>query len=355
MDVMILATELNWLGKLVYKLYEWVAGWGNAYEMVGAFGISVILFTIFLKLIVSPLDVWQKLLSRKSARKMEIMKPELDKVTKQCGDNKELLYQKQREVYKKYKYSMFSACLPTIVTMVVFIVVFGGFNSAVRYYNSKSVDDLTATYETTYSQTYQAQIEEGKSGEEAMAASKTAAENAVVEAYKPEKFFLTTNIFMPDTWKNPIPDISVYTGTGIGKLGIADADTTIYNKVMSPLIKKYNVNEKGKSKWNGYLILPILTIALSIISSKLIKQPEQPQVAGQTEEQQRQQKNTAKTMQYVMPAMMGVFSLFYSAAFTIYMLISSLFTLIFNIVFNLITTRIDKKNKDRLMSITVKK
>lgn len=352
---MILATELNWLGKLVYKLYEWVASWGSSYELIGAFGIAVILFTIFLKLIVSPLDVWQKLLARKNSHKMEIMKPELDKVTKQCGENKELLYQKQREVYKKYKYSMFSACLPTVVTMVVFMVVFSGFNSAVRYYNSKSVDDLTAVYWEAYSETYADQEADGVEGGTAMSEAISAAEDAVVAAYKPEKIFLTANIFMPDTWKNPIPDISVYKGTGIGKLGITDADTTEYNRVMSPLIEQYNTSESGKSKWNGYLILPILTIVLSIISSKLIKQPEQPQVAGQTEEQQKQQKNTAKTMQYVMPAMMGVFALFYSAAFTIYMLISSLFTLIFNIVFNLITTALDKKRKDEQMSITVKK
>ena len=62
-------------------------------------------------------------------------------------------------------------------------------------------------------------------------------EKAVVEAYKPERFLLTKNIFMPDTWANPIPTAEVFSGAGIGKFGITGVDANEYNKVMKPLIK----------------------------------------------------------------------------------------------------------------------
>ena len=160
---------------------------------------------------------------------------------------------------------------------------------------------------------------------------------------------------MPDTWKNPIPDVSTYAGTGMGKLGITEVDKTTYEKVMKPIIEEYNFNDKGKSAWNGYLILPVLVGVLSIVSSKLIKPPEQPQVAGQTEEQMKMQQSQTKMMQYMMPVLMAVFSLFYSAAFSLYMFVSSLFSFIFNVIWNVIQKKQDAIERDRIMSTTVKK
>lgn len=356
MDLMILATELNGIGKLIYNgLYKWVLSWGNDYQLIGAFGITVILFTLFLKLITLPFDVWQKVLSRKNALKMEQMKPELDKINKQCGQNRELLMVKQRELYKKYRYNAFSACLPSLITIVIFFVVFSGFNSAVRHYNSTVFDNLYEIYHETYDEAAELKKDE-ITDEDALDAYATGeAEKAVVEAYKPERFLLTKNIFMPDSWKSPIPDISTYSGTGIGKLGIPNADREDYNMVMSPIIKKYNVNENGKKVWNGYLILPIISLALSVLSTKLIKAPETPQMAGQTEEQLKAQQAQAKMMSYFMPLMMGVLTLFYSTAFALYMVVSSLFTTLFNLGFNIVSKRIDTKRKDMILSTTIKK
>ena len=356
MDFMSLATELNLVGKFVYNvLYKWVSSWGIDGSVIGAFGVTVILFTLILKLITSPLDVWQKLLARSNSRKMEIMKPELDKINKLYANDRNQLMIKQREVYSKYKYSTFKACLPTIVTLVVFMVVFSGFNSSVKYHNSVVFDNLQNVYETTYATAYDAGINEGKNAQEAATAATEAAEAAVIDSYELERFLLTDNIFMPDTWKNPIPDASTYAGTGRGKLGISEIDETTYNKVMQPIIEEYNFNEKGKGAWNGYLILPVLVMALSILSSKLVKPPEQPQVAGQTEEQQKMQQSQMKTMQYIMPLMMGVFSLFYSTAFSLYMFVSSLFSLIFNVTWNAIQKKQDAAERDHIMATTVKK
>ncbi|MDD3947010.1 MAG: membrane protein insertase YidC [Clostridia bacterium] len=356
MDLMILATELNGIGKLIYNgLYQWVQSWGNDYALMGAFGITVILFTLFLKLATLPFDVWQKVLTRKNALKMEVMKPELDKITKQCGQNRELLMQKQRELYKKHKYSAFSACLPSLLTLAIFFMVFSGFNSAVRHYNSAVFDDLSNVYETAYTAAIAEKTDEISDEAALETYAIGEAEQAVLASYNPERFLLTKNIFMPDNWKSPIPDIQTYSGTGMGKLGISDADRLEYQKIMSPIIQKYNFNEEGKKVWNGYLILPIISFALSILSTKLIKAPETPQMAGQTEEQMKAQQSQAKMMTYIMPFMMGIFALFYSTAFALYMVVSNLFTTAFNLGFNIVSKQIDKKRKDEIMSRTIKK
>lgn len=356
MDIMSLATDLNLMGKFVYNvLYKWVLSWGIESDVIGAFAVTVILFTLFLKIITSPLDIWQKIIARSNSKKMEVMKPELDKVNKLYANDRNMLAVKQREVYQKYKYSTFKACLPTIVTLVVFMVVFSGFNSAVKYHNVVVFENLQTVYEENYSSAYENAVSTGANSVDAAQTATEVAEKAVVDNYELEKFLLTKNIFMPDTWKSPIPDVSTYAGTGMGKLGITDVDKTTYEKVMRPIIEEYNFNEKGKNAWNGYLILPILVAVLSIVSSKMIKPPEQPQVAGQTEEQMKMQQSQAKTMQYMMPVLMAVFSLFYSSAFTLYMFVSSLFSFVFNFVWNIIQKKQDAIERDRLMSTTVKK
>jgi YidC/Oxa1 family membrane protein insertase len=370
----LMATELNLIGKLIYNiLYKWVSGWSQTTVYFGAFSITVILFTLFLKVLTSPFDLWQKKITRVNAKKMEAMKPQLDKINKQYANNRELLMQKQRELYKKHKYSAFASCLPMIITLVIFIVVFSGFNSAVRYHNAKTFEDLSGVYQKAFQEKNQEFIEQGKAeyrevdGETKLVPigdfteaqlkkeQEEASEKAVVEAYKPERFLLTKNIFMPDTWANPIPTAEVFSGAGIGKFGITGVDANEYNKVMKPLIKKYNITEKGKRNWNGYLILPALAFLLNLIGVKLNKPPEQPQMAGQTEEQIKAQQAQARMMGYMMPIMMAIFTFLYSTAFALYMFMNSLITTIFNLIYNIMAKKKDEKERDYIMSTTFKK
>ena len=51
----------NAIGDLIYKyLYGWVVTWSDDWSVIGAFSVTVIMFTIFLKVATSPLDIWQK-------------------------------------------------------------------------------------------------------------------------------------------------------------------------------------------------------------------------------------------------------------------------------------------------------
>ncbi len=357
-----MATELNLIGKFIYNvLYGWVTTWNiSDTAIVGAFGVTVILFTVFLKLALSPLDIWQKQLTRKNAKIMKAMKPELEKLQKQYKNDQNQLMLKQRALNKKYKYSPFKACLPTLVTLIVFMVVFSGFRSAVTYHNSVVYDEVREAHKTTfatvYEEEYDAQILQGKAEDAAKAAAREEAtkkaDEAALAAYKMERFLLTKNIFTSDNWASPVPTAEDFAGTGLGKMGIQDIDGEEYSKVMSAIINEYNVNSKGKSTWNGYLLLPILALLLNLLSMKFLKPAEQPQVVGQTEEQKKSQAASMKMMQWTMPILTLVFSVFYSSAFTVYMLVNSLITLIFNLVFNAITKKKDEREEDEILSKT---
>ncbi len=342
----LLATELNLIGKLIYEvLYGWVASWGiSETSVIGAFGVTVILFTVFLKIIVLPFDFWQKQITRKNAKKMKSMQPELEKIQKQFKNDQQQLYIKQRALNKKYKYSPMKACLPSIVTLVIFFVVFAGFRSACTYHNSVVYDNCHDAYETAYNASLESQTGDVKDTKLAIEAG----QDAALEAYEIERFLLTKNIFIGDNWSQPIPDAATFYGTGLGGVGVTGSDSvdsTEYDKVMSKVMAKYNYNEDGGGEWNGYLILPIVALILNILSTKLIKPAEQPQVAGQTEEQKKSQESSMKMMQWTMPIMMFVFAILYSAAFTLYMVINSLITLVFNLLYNVITKKIDAKKE----------
>lgn len=340
----------NAIGDLIYKyLYGWISGWSDSWTVIGAFGVTVIMFTIFLKVAVSPLDIWQKQVMRKNAKKMEEMKPELEKVQKQCGSNRELLMQKQREVYKKHKYSMFGSCLPMIVTLVVFFIVFGGYNAAVSKHTYITYEALEKVYTETYDAPENATLTDDE---------RTAkAEAAVLETYETkykEPFFWVKNIFSADTWAKAIAPAA--TAEKNMKNYNVELNTARYNIVMKPLMEKYNYTSSGSGAWNGYLILPIIVLGLNVLSVFLNKaQMQTPSVPGQTAEQAKASQSQQKIMQFIMPAMMFVFALFYSAAFTLYMAVNMLFTTIINLVYNFITKRKDAAEKDRRLSTTYKR
>jgi membrane protein insertase Oxa1/YidC/SpoIIIJ len=107
---------------------------------------GVVLFTLILKLITLPFDYVSRASMRKNSVKMEEMRPELEKLQKQYADNKDLYNQKMMALYKKNGYSMFGACLPTILTLVIFIVALNGFTAYSQYQNKAYFYNMSISY-----------------------------------------------------------------------------------------------------------------------------------------------------------------------------------------------------------------
>lgn len=112
----------------------------------GSVALGVVLFTVILKLITLPFDFISRSSMRRNSLKMEEMRPELEKLQKQYADNKDLYNQKMMALYKKNGYSMFGSCLPTIITLVIFIVAINAFNDYSRFQNHEYFYDMTVSY-----------------------------------------------------------------------------------------------------------------------------------------------------------------------------------------------------------------
>ena len=109
-------------------------------------GLGVILFTFVLKLVTLPFDYFSRAAMRKNSLKMEEMRPELEKLQEKYAGNKELYNQKMMALYKKNGYSMFGGCLPTILTLVIFIIAINAFTDYSKFQNQKYFYDMSNSY-----------------------------------------------------------------------------------------------------------------------------------------------------------------------------------------------------------------
>ncbi|MCL2751783.1 MAG: YidC/Oxa1 family membrane protein insertase, partial [Firmicutes bacterium] len=111
---------------------------------------SVILLTVFIKIVLFPLDFYQRKKTLDNAAKMKIMEPELEKIRSHFAGDKQKINEATMALYKKHGYGMFYACLPLIATMFIFITLFTGFTSISRTMNEKLVDELQSSYDVAY-------------------------------------------------------------------------------------------------------------------------------------------------------------------------------------------------------------
>lgn len=132
---------LDWLGHFARVIIEGV----------GIIGLGIIVFTIVLKAITLPFDIYQRVKMRKQTLIMRQMQPELEKLQKQYANDKNMYSQKMMELYKKNGYSMFGACLPMIISLVIIIVAFQGFRTYSSYANLNMYVKMSEAYNSALS------------------------------------------------------------------------------------------------------------------------------------------------------------------------------------------------------------
>ncbi|PIR59000.1 MAG: hypothetical protein COU69_02570 [Candidatus Pacebacteria bacterium CG10_big_fil_rev_8_21_14_0_10_56_10] len=88
--------------------------------VVGNLGLTLILFTLALRAALLPLTVP----SIKAQGKMRQIQPELSKLQKKFGKNKQKLQKKQFELYKKHNVNPLAGCVPQIIQLGILIVLF---------------------------------------------------------------------------------------------------------------------------------------------------------------------------------------------------------------------------------------
>ncbi|MBR5059851.1 MAG: membrane protein insertase YidC [Clostridia bacterium] len=109
----------------------------------GNYGLTIIFFTIFVKILLLPLTLKQQI----STARTQALQPELDAIRRSCGDDKQLFMQEQQKLYAKYNVNPMSGCLPTLIMFPVIIVVYNIIRAPLTYVaglGSEAVKKLSA-------------------------------------------------------------------------------------------------------------------------------------------------------------------------------------------------------------------
>ena len=138
----------------IIPLGGWLVAWFSrlviipSFDFLGRFisnyGIVILLMTLLIKLIISPLTIK----SYKSSAKMQVIKPEMDKINAKYPNEKDAMKKQQAtmELYQKAGISPMGGCFPMLLQMPILFAMFRFFPASIELRQQKFLwaDDLSA-------------------------------------------------------------------------------------------------------------------------------------------------------------------------------------------------------------------
>ncbi len=105
----------------------------------GNYGLTIIFFTIFVKILLFPLTLKQQL----STIRTQSIQPELDALNQAYANDRQTLMQEQQKLYQKYNVNPMAGCLPTLIMFPVIIIVYNIIRSPLTYIAGLSSEVVT--------------------------------------------------------------------------------------------------------------------------------------------------------------------------------------------------------------------
>ena len=138
----------------IVPLGGWMVAWFSrlviipCFDFLGKFihnyGLVILLMTLLIKLLISPLTIK----SYKSTAKMQVLKPEMDKLNEKYPNEKDAMKKQQAtmELYQKAGVSPMGGCLPMLLQMPILFAMFRFFPASIELRQQKFLwaDDLSS-------------------------------------------------------------------------------------------------------------------------------------------------------------------------------------------------------------------
>ena len=90
------------------------------YNIVGNYGLAIIIFTLLIKIVLYPLTAKQT----RSMREMQEIQPEVKKLQEKYKDDKEKQQEEMMNLYQEHGVNPAAGCLPMIVQMAILIPLY---------------------------------------------------------------------------------------------------------------------------------------------------------------------------------------------------------------------------------------
>ncbi len=334
------------------------------------YGWTIILFTLLVKVALSPLDLLIKYSTKKSTLVQQKLAPQSARLQKKYANNNQAYQMQMNALYKKEGYNMIASCVIMLVnlalTMTVFLTVFSSLRTISAYRAIDQYNKVQVTYEqsmtaelsnvTTFDDqnTLSAFLaKENKTEAEltAIATAKNNAKTAVLEVWdsSKESWIWVKNIWVADGAKSAMPTYEDLKALATSSKQteyieyVEGLDQTIYSDISAMI-------GEAETSWNGYYILAVLAAVVTFLSqyvaqlSTKLKNKEANKVANA----QTQGAGMMKFMKILMPAMMVMFVLSSSSAFGIYVVTSSIISIGLSFLISLFVNLMTKKKEEEV-------
>ncbi len=275
--------------------------------------LTIICVTLLFKLVIMPLDLYQK----KNSRKTAALSEEVESIKKRYKDQNQQ-NQKIQELYRKNGVNtLATGCLPLIVQIVLLFAFFGALRTLMAQQTSSLIID----------------------------AAINGAENVKLPGWlwinnfwQPDSGFSSTMPSVEELFKflqQNITNISpenLYMLKNSGIINFGAEGITIVTETYEKLSAAVLAANGLTGLANGWFGLPILTGVTTWLSQKL-------SMANQDEASAEQM----KSMMFVMPFMSGWFCLTSNSGFAVYWLVSNIYQIIFALIINAVYKAKDNK------------
>lgn len=362
-------------------LINWIKGG------VGNLGWTILLVTVMVKAITLPLDFVSKLQQKKQTLIQQKCSPEVKKLEKKFGNDRQRLQVQTNAIYKREGLKMGTSCIVMLVnmilTMVIFFTFFGSLRDNSAYEAIQQYEKVEAAYSDTFYAEMMAEYENLETKEQIEvwigeyqnkdlyinAHAGTTEEDwlAFVDANKDKIQAITKKASdtAVDTWHNVkadwlwVKNIWVADGTIspfpsydelVKMAGNADKE---YKEYVQNNINKDNYNQiagliqSNETKNNGFYILAVLAGVITYLSQFISERHNKlkNKKAKLISDQANPTGTAMKVMRIMLPVLMITFVLTSSASFGIYMLASNVSSIAFGELVSLIVNAMTKKKQ----------
>ena len=295
------------MNEFLFNILAWIQSW------VGNWGWAMVVFTVLVRLVLTPLDIK----SRTSMRKTQKLQPQLQALQKKYANDKEKLNAKTAELYKKAHVNPLSSCLPLLLTWPILIAVFGAMRMAANKELLLQLGQILNNEVPTL--------------EKWLWIKNLWMPDSLFAASMPD--LNTLRVIPTDQWvswfntldQNNLPVLIKDLGLTADSFAQANLAATVQQivDVMKQNTAYVDAMKTGISfnllfvqptmmvQHNGWLLLPVLSAVSQIAMTKLMGGAQQPAAEGQAA-------STGKFMQYFFPMFSLIICLSYSAAFALY-------------------------------------
>ena len=302
---------IGWISTLLGYVIDIIF---RALDFVGVqnIGLSIIIFTVFVRLIMFPLTIKQQ----KFMKINQVMQPEIAKIQKKYRNKKDQAsMMKQNEeiqaVYEKYGTGPTGGCVQLLIQFPIFLAFFNVVRNVPAYIPQVKEMYMTAVSAIQQNAGYVDTINKIAEGVKSSYITELPADataNQVIDVL---------NYFTADAW-NQLADAMP---------AISSAIESVHQQVagINNFVLGINVAQAPGFRLSVYLLIPICAALFQFLATKTMKQPDMGDnpAAGMT-----------KSMTYFMPLMSAYFCLVAPAGMGIYWATSALFMCVQQLIVN---------------------